>query len=92
MNKLEVKNISKSFDGKPILNNVSIELNKGELVCLLGVSGAGKTTLFNIISGLMSPDGGQVLLDGKDIKNKPGNISYMLQKDLLLPYRTIEDK
>lgn len=91
MNKLEVKNVSKSFDGKPILKDVSVELNKGELVCLLGVSGGGKTTLFNIISGLLSPDNGQVLLDGKDITNQPGHISYMLQKDLLLPYRTIED-
>lgn len=91
MNKLEVKNVSKSFDGNQVLKNISIELNKGELVCLLGVSGGGKTTLFNIISGLLAPDKGQVLLDGKDITNRPGYISYMLQKDLLLPYRTIED-
>ena len=91
MNKLEVKNVSKSFDGKPVLRNVSVELNRGELVCLLGVSGGGKTTLFNIISGLLTPDEGQVLLDGRDITNHPGNVSYMLQKDLLLPYRTIED-
>lgn len=91
MKKLEVKNVSKSFDGNHILKNVSVELNKGELVCLLGVSGGGKTTLFNIISGLLPPDNGQVLLDGKDITNQPGHISYMLQKDLLLPYRTIEN-
>ena len=67
MNKLEVKNINKSFDGKPVLKDVSIELNRGELVCLLGVSGGGKTTLFNIISGLLTPDSGQILLDGEDI-------------------------
>lgn len=91
MKKLEVKNVSKSFDGNPVLKDISLELNQGELVCLLGVSGGGKTTLFNIISGLLSPDNGQVLLDGTDITNQPGHISYMLQKDLLLPYRTIED-
>lgn len=91
MEKLEVKCVSKSFDGKAVLKNVSIELNRGELVCLLGVSGGGKTTLFNIVSGLLPPDCGRVLLDGKDITNQPGHISYMLQKDLLLPYRTIED-
>lgn len=91
MNKLEVKNVSKSFGDNHILKDISIELNQGELVCLLGVSGGGKTTLFNIISGLLTPDNGQVLLDGKDITNYPGHISYMLQKDLLLPYRTIED-
>lgn len=91
MKKLEIKNISKSFDGQPVLQDISIELNKGELVCLLGVSGGGKTTLFNVISGLLKPDLGQVFLDGNDITNQPGHISYMLQKDLLLPYRTIED-
>lgn len=91
MKKLEVKNISKNFDGAPILQNISIELNQGEIVCLLGISGSGKSTLFNIISGLLSPDEGQILLDGEDITCKPGRISYMLQKDLLLPYRTIED-
>lgn len=91
MKKLEVKNVSKCFGENFVLKDVSLELNQGELVCLLGVSGGGKTTLFNIISGLLSPDSGQVLLDGKDITNQPGNISYMLQKDLLLPYRTIED-
>lgn len=91
MKKLEVKNISKNFDGAPVLQNVSIELNQGETVCLLGISGSGKTTLFNIISGLLPPDGGQILLDGNDITCTSGHISYMLQKDLLLPYRTIED-
>lgn len=91
MKKLEVNNVSKSFDGKLILQDISIELHQGELVCLLGVSGGGKTTLFNIISGLLPPDNGEILLDGRDITAKPGSISYMLQKDLLLPYRTIED-
>lgn len=91
MEKLEVKGVSKSFDGKQVLDNVSVTLNGGELVSLLGTSGGGKTTLFNIISGLLKPDAGQVLLDGEDITGKPGRISYMLQKDLLLPYRTIVD-
>ncbi len=91
MEKLEVRNVSMSFDGRKVLDNVSITLRAGELVCLLGVSGGGKTTLFNIISGLLVPDQGQVFLDGEDVTGKPGRISYMLQKDLLLPYRTIQD-
>lgn len=91
MEKLEVKHVSKRFDGRPVLDDISIELNRGELVCLLGVSGGGKTTLFNVIFGLLRPDAGRVLLDGRDITGQPGSISYMLQKDLLLPYRTIED-
>lgn len=91
MSQLTVKNVSKSFDGREIIRNISLELHHGELVCLLGVSGGGKTTLFNVISGLMQPDCGHVFLDGEEITGKPGRISYMLQKDLLLPYRTIED-
>ena len=91
MKKLEVNHISKCFDGKPILQDISITLNQGELVSLLGVSGGGKTTLFNIIAGLLPPDEGNVILNAKDVTNQPGQISYMMQKDLLLPYRTIED-
>ena len=91
MKKLEVQHISKSFDGRPVLEDISLELYQGELVCLLGVSGGGKTTLFNVIAGLLPPDGGRVLLDGEEITSRPGRISYMLQKDLLLPYRTIQD-
>jgi ABC-type nitrate/sulfonate/bicarbonate transport system ATPase subunit len=91
MEKLIVKDVSVSFSGQKVLDNVSVTLNEGELVCILGVSGAGKTTLFNVISGLLTPDSGSVTLDGYDVTSKPGNISYMLQRDLLLPYRTIED-
>ena len=91
MVKLEVRNVSKSFDGISVLQDVSLQLRQGELVSLLGVSGGGKTTLFNVISGLLPPDEGEVFLDGENITNRPGHISYMLQKDLLLPYRTIED-
>lgn len=91
MAELKVSNVTKSFDGKKIIENISIEIHEKELVSLLGVSGGGKTTLFNVISGLIPPDSGSVFLDGEDITSKPGNVSYMLQKDLLLPYRTVED-
>ena len=60
-------------------------------MALLGVSGGGKTTLFNIIAGLLTPDEGDVILDGESIVDKPGRISYMLQKDLLLPHKTVID-
>lgn len=88
---LKVENVSKSFDQEEIIHRISLELKEGEIVSLLGVSGGGKTTLFNIISGLSLPDEGAVWLDGENITGKPGNVSYMLQKDLLLPYRTIVD-
>lgn len=91
MTALKVENITKSFDGQTIIRHVSLTLKDGELVSLLGVSGGGKTTLFNIIAGLSQPDEGKIFLDGHDITGKPGQISYMLQKDLLLPYRTTLD-
>lgn len=91
MSKLIVKDVTFSYDQENIIEDINIELHDNELVCLLGSSGGGKTTLFNVISGLRTPQKGKVLLDGEDITGQPGHISYMLQKDLLLPYRTIED-
>ncbi len=89
---LEVKDVSFSYDNDtPVLKNINLTLNEGELVCLLGVSGGGKTTLFNIIAGLNRPQQGAVFLHDRDITGQSGQISYMLQKDMLLPYRTVED-
>ncbi|MGN0571920.1 MAG: ABC transporter ATP-binding protein [Candidatus Fimenecus sp.] len=88
---LRAEGISKSFGDNHVLQNVDFTLKKGELVCLLGISGGGKTTLFNILSGLMQPDSGKVYLGEREITGRPGEISYMLQKDLLLPYRTVVD-
>lgn len=89
--KLETKNITMRFGDQTIIRDISIAVDQGELVSLLGVSGSGKTTLFNCISGIYQPAEGQVFLDGEDITGTTGKISYMLQKDLLLPYKTIED-
>jgi ABC-type nitrate/sulfonate/bicarbonate transport system ATPase subunit len=83
------KNISKSFEGVPTIENISLNVGKGESVALLGVSGVGKTTLFNILSGLSRPDSGQVFLEGEDITGSTGKTGYMQQKDLLLPFKTV---
>lgn len=88
---LKVEGVTKTFDSETIIQKISLELHEGEIVSLLGVSGGGKTTLFNIISGLSLPDEGRVWIDNEEVTGKPGNVSYMLQKDLLLPYRTILD-
>jgi len=88
MGQLRAENITKSFDNVEIIKDITVELKEGEVISLLGVSGGGKTTLFNVLSGLSVPDEGKVFLDEKDITGKPGKISYMLQKDLLLPYYT----
>ena len=91
MHKLETQNITMKFGADTIIRDVSISVDQGELVSLLGVSGSGKTTLFNCISGIYTPTEGKVFLDGEDITGSTGHISYMLQKDLLLEYKTIED-
>ncbi|MBE6956019.1 MAG: ABC transporter ATP-binding protein [Ruminococcaceae bacterium] len=88
---LDVRSVSKAFGDRPVLAGVDLTVEPGELVCLLGISGGGKTTLFHIISGLLTPDDGRVLLEGEDVTGQPGRVSYMLQKDLLLPYRRVLD-
>ena len=68
---LEVKNITKSYDNKRILDNVSLDLNRGESVALLGPNGAGKTSLFYITMGLIKPDSGSINLDKNEISEFP---------------------
>ena len=68
---LEIKNVTKSYNKKKILDNVSLNLNRGESVALLGPNGAGKTTLFYIIMGLIKRDVGSILLDKNEISELP---------------------
>lgn len=91
MELLKTEHITKSYDSRVIIRDINIHLNEGELVSLLGLSGSGKTTLFQVISGLTKPDSGSVLLEDNDITGVPGNISYMLQKDLLLEHKKVID-
>jgi len=91
VDKLTASNISVSYGSNKIIENISLRLEQGEIVSLLGVSGVGKTTLFNVLSGLLVPEKGSITLDGEDITGKTGKLSYMLQKDMLLPFKTIVD-
>ena len=91
MSILTAEKINKSFGDKHVLRDISLNLEEGEFVSILGVSGGGKTTLFNVLSGLFKPESGKVSLYGEDITGKPGKISYMLQKDLLLPFKRVID-
>lgn len=89
--KLEVRELTLSWDGEPVVADVTFSVADGALACLVGRSGTGKTTLFHAIAGLARPDAGQVLVDGRDVTGTPGSVSYMLQKDLLLPEHTVLD-
>ena len=92
---LSVQGVSKRYDtgdrAVSAIEDVSFDVPRGAFVSILGPSGCGKSTLFNIIAGLLSPSGGDVLLDGASIVERAGQVGYMLQKDLLLPWRSIKD-
>jgi ABC-type nitrate/sulfonate/bicarbonate transport system ATPase subunit len=70
---------------------VTLSIPQGRFVSLIGPSGCGKSTIFNIIAGLLEPTGGRVMIDGVDATGTIGRVGYMLQKDLLLPWRTVLD-
>jgi len=86
--KLTLDRVSKSFEGKQVLDEISLDVKDGEFVSLIGPSGSGKSTLFNLIGGLLSPDEGNIIMSGETITNKSGYISYMPQDPSLLPWRT----
>ena len=84
---LEIKNLSYSFGDNHILKDINIHVDKGEIVSILGGSGVGKTTLFNVIAGINNLQTGEITIQGD--KNFKGKVSYMLQKDLLLEHKTV---
>jgi ABC-type nitrate/sulfonate/bicarbonate transport system ATPase subunit len=91
MAKIEVKGLTKAYQGLPVLDPLDFSINKGEFITILGPSGCGKSTMLNIMAGLISPDRGEVYIDGQAVTNSPGKVSFMHQKDLLLPWRTVLD-
>ncbi len=70
---------------------VTLSIPQGRFASLIGPSGCGKSTIFNIIAGLLEPTSGKVIIDGTDATGTIGRVGYMLQKDLLLPWRTVLD-
>lgn len=91
--KLEACNISYSYhtlEGEtPALSDISFAVTTGEFLAVVGPSGCGKSTLLSLLSGLLTPEEGTVLLDGIPIRDSGSNIGYMLQKDHLFEWRTI---
>jgi len=97
MSKLETREISKSYRGRKVVDGVSLSVDQGEVVGLLGANGAGKTTSFYMIVGLISPDSGCILVDGADITPLPmykragKGISYLPQEASVFRKLTVED-
>jgi ABC-type nitrate/sulfonate/bicarbonate transport system ATPase subunit len=94
--KLELRAVTHAFPGPggtlvTALDGVSIAIPERKFVSILGPSGCGKSTIFNMIAGLLVPSQGGIYLDGSDITGMIGFVGYMLQKDLLLPWRTVLD-
>jgi lipopolysaccharide export system ATP-binding protein len=97
MLKLQAADLSKAYRGRKVVNDVSLEIQQGEVVGLLGPNGAGKTTTFYILVGLTRPDYGRVLLDGEDITDLPmylrarSGISYLPQEPSVFRKLTVEE-
>ena len=89
---LEAQSLTLSWDQEHVVvRDINVEVASGEVCCLVGRSGCGKTTILHALAGLTTPMSGRVLLHGEDVTGRPGRVSYMLQKDLLLPSRRIID-
>jgi iron(III) transport system ATP-binding protein len=92
MSFLEIRNITKKFERQAALNEVSIDIEHGELVCILGPSGCGKTTLLRIVAGLETADSGSVYMDGRDFTHLPAsrrNFGIVFQSYALFPNMTV---
>ena len=93
--KLRIDNVSMTFKTPAgafqALAPVTLAIPQGRFVSLIGPSGCGKSTIFNIVAGLLEPTAGRVLIDGVEATGTIGRVGYMLQKDLLLPWRSVLD-
>lgn len=90
---LEIRNLTKSFDGQHAVDDVNLTIYKGEIFALLGASGCGKSTLLRMLAGFEPPTSGQIVLDGQDLSHVPPYqrpINMMFQSYALFPHMTVE--
>ena len=89
--RIEFRDVTKRFGAVEAVRGVTLAVSDGEVVSLIGPSGCGKSTLLNMGSGLYAPSSGEVLVDGERVAGPNDHVAFMLQKDLLLPWRTIRE-
>jgi nitrate/nitrite transport system ATP-binding protein len=89
MSLLTLKNVSKSYDGVKVLDNINLTVNEGDFVSIVGFSGTGKTTLISLLAGLIKPDSGEILLDGKAVTGPGPDRGIIFQNYSLLPWMTV---
>lgn len=87
--KLKVSGLTFSYENRDILNQLEFQVREGEFVSLLGPSGCGKSTLLKLLTGVISPAGGEIQVDGKAVRGITEHFAYMPQDDLLFPWKTI---
>lgn len=93
MANISLQNIEKSFEGKRVIDGLTVNVKEGQMISLLGPSGCGKTTTLKIIAGLLAPDGGDILFDGKSIKSIPAQkreAVIVFQDHRLFPHMTVK--
>ena len=94
---IRAKNLIKIYGDRSVVNDISFNINKGEVVCLLGPNGAGKTTTFYMVVGLVKPNSGHIMLDNQDISTWPMNvrakagIGYLPQEASIFRKLSVED-
>lgn len=89
LDKLAFSGVCFAYGEQPILQNFDLRVRQGEFISLIGPSGIGKSTLFQLIAGLLQPQDGAILIDGSPVGNRLGMVGYMPQRDALLPWRTV---
>jgi ABC-type nitrate/sulfonate/bicarbonate transport system ATPase subunit len=91
MSAIELRGLHKSFGDLPVLDGLSLHVERGEFVSILGPSGCGKSTILSVLNGTEPADGGEVLLDGAPLDPRSSPFAWMPQSDVLLPWRTVEE-
>ncbi|WP_303131518.1 ABC transporter ATP-binding protein [uncultured Olsenella sp.] len=93
---IRFEHVSKEYEGKVVVDDVSLDIGRGEFVCLIGSSGGGKTTLLKMVNGLVEPSSGNVIVDGRNVRGQDlvllrRNIGYAIQGSVLFPHMNVEE-